>query len=230
MESLDRRGPDRRRARHHDDRAGRRARRRLPQRRARPADAPRAAPACRRSSRPARSTWSTSTRPSPCPRRFKDRTFYRHNANVTLMRTTPEENARDRRRDRAQAVGGDRSGRGAAARRAACRRSIARASRSTIRGARGRCTTRFAPDLPGTADVRELDLHINDRGVRRRGSDEADRSLMQARRQFRDSRQFAGRAFSTDSASRSRAASRSSAAAPAPASRRRAKKPAASIS
>ena len=30
---------------------------------------------------------------SSVPPRFKDRLFYRHNANVTLMRTTPEENA-----------------------------------------------------------------------------------------------------------------------------------------
>ena len=27
------------------------------------------------------------------PAKFKDRLFYKHNANVTLMRTTPEENA-----------------------------------------------------------------------------------------------------------------------------------------
>jgi uncharacterized protein (UPF0261 family) len=32
--------------------------------------------------------------PDSVPARFKDRLFYRHNANVTLMRTTPEENAR----------------------------------------------------------------------------------------------------------------------------------------
>jgi uncharacterized protein (UPF0261 family) len=32
--------------------------------------------------------------PDSVPVRFKDRLFYRHNANVTLMRTTPEENAR----------------------------------------------------------------------------------------------------------------------------------------
>jgi uncharacterized protein (UPF0261 family) len=31
--------------------------------------------------------------PESVPPRFKDRLFYRHNANVTLMRTTPEENA-----------------------------------------------------------------------------------------------------------------------------------------
>ena len=32
--------------------------------------------------------------PDSVPARFKDRVFYRHNANVTLMRTTAEENAR----------------------------------------------------------------------------------------------------------------------------------------
>jgi uncharacterized protein (UPF0261 family) len=32
--------------------------------------------------------------PESVPAGFKDRLFYRHNANVTLMRTTPEENAR----------------------------------------------------------------------------------------------------------------------------------------
>jgi uncharacterized protein (UPF0261 family) len=32
--------------------------------------------------------------PESVPARFKDRLFYTHNANVTLMRTTPEENAR----------------------------------------------------------------------------------------------------------------------------------------
>jgi uncharacterized protein (UPF0261 family) len=32
--------------------------------------------------------------PSSVPTIFADRLFYRHNANVTLMRTTPDENAR----------------------------------------------------------------------------------------------------------------------------------------
>jgi uncharacterized protein (UPF0261 family) len=32
--------------------------------------------------------------PESVPAKFKDRIFYRHNPNVTLMRTTPEENAR----------------------------------------------------------------------------------------------------------------------------------------
>ncbi len=54
--------------------------------------------------------------PESVPARFTGRTFYTHNANVTLMRTTAEENARDRRRHRAQAVGGDGARGGAAAR------------------------------------------------------------------------------------------------------------------
>ena len=49
--------------------------------------------ACRRSSPSARSTWSTSARARPCPRSSPDRKFHVHNASVTLMRTTPEENA-----------------------------------------------------------------------------------------------------------------------------------------
>ena len=32
--------------------------------------------------------------PESVPARFNDRLFYRHNANATLMRTTPDENAR----------------------------------------------------------------------------------------------------------------------------------------
>ena len=84
----------RRRARRHDHRAVRRARRRRAQRRARPARPRPAAPACRRSSRWARSTWSTSGRARPSRPQFEDRNLYVHNAQVTLMRTTPEECAR----------------------------------------------------------------------------------------------------------------------------------------
>ena len=58
----------RRRARRHDDRARRRARRRRPLGRARPADGRRRRRACRRSCRSARSTWSTSGRARRCRR------------------------------------------------------------------------------------------------------------------------------------------------------------------
>ena len=43
-------------------------------------------------------------------REFKDRLFYRHNANVTLMRTTADESAAHRRGHRQEARGGARSG------------------------------------------------------------------------------------------------------------------------
>ena len=69
----------------------RRARRRRLLGRAATAWRPRGASASRRSSRWARSTWSTSGRARPCPREFDDRNLYVHNAQVTLMRTTPEE-------------------------------------------------------------------------------------------------------------------------------------------
>ena len=47
--------------------------------------------ACRRSSRSARSTWSTSARARSVPPQFDGRNLYVHNPTVTLMRTTPEE-------------------------------------------------------------------------------------------------------------------------------------------
>ena len=42
----------------------------------------------------ARSTWSISARRDTVPERYAGRKFYLHNPQVTLMRTTPEENAR----------------------------------------------------------------------------------------------------------------------------------------
>ena len=175
MESLDRRRPDRRRARHHDDRARRRARRRLPHRRPRPARRRRARPACRRWCRPARSTWSTSTRRSRCPRSSRTGRSTSTTPNVTLMRTTPEENARDRRRDRAEAVGGDAGpssvllpARGVSA-------IERRASRSTIPARARRCTTRSAPACAAREVARAGSAHQRS-GVRRRGGAEADRA------------------------------------------------------
>ena len=44
------------------------------------------------SARPAPSTWSISARATPCRRRFRSRNFVIHNPNVTLMRTTRDEN------------------------------------------------------------------------------------------------------------------------------------------
>ena len=45
-------------------------------------------------SRSAPSTWSTSARSRPCPSGFGGRMLHVHNAQVTLMRTTPDENRR----------------------------------------------------------------------------------------------------------------------------------------
>jgi uncharacterized protein (UPF0261 family) len=98
--------------------------------------------------------------PESVPARFKDRAFYRHNANVTLMRTTPEENV---------TIGGD----------IARKLRRARGPVSVLLPARGVS----AIDREGqpfndpvarralhdairvgleAANVRELDLHIND--------------------------------------------------------------------
>ncbi len=46
---------------------------------------------CPTSARAARSTWSTSAAWESVPERFKARRLYRHNPNVTLMRTTADE-------------------------------------------------------------------------------------------------------------------------------------------
>ena len=81
----------RRRPRPDDDGARRRPGRRRAVGRAAPAGGRRPARACRRSSRSARWTWSTSARATRCPSRFADRHLYVHNPSVTLMRTTPEE-------------------------------------------------------------------------------------------------------------------------------------------
>jgi uncharacterized protein (UPF0261 family) len=94
------------------------------------------------------------------PAAFKDRTFYRHNANVTLMRTTPGENAAigaEIARKLSAAVGPvavllpargvsaiDREGQPFDDPRA--RRSLHDAIRAGLRG----------------VPVEELDLHIND--------------------------------------------------------------------
>ena len=53
--------------------------------------------ACPTSARAARSTWSTSAPSTPCPSASPDRLLYVHNPQVTLMRTTADENAAVRR-------------------------------------------------------------------------------------------------------------------------------------
>lgn len=98
--------------------------------------------------------------PESVPAAFKDRTFYRHNANVTLMRTTKEENARigdEIARKLSDAKGAvsvllpsrgvsaiDRSGQ------PFDDPTARRALHDAIRSGLHNC------------DVRELDLHIND--------------------------------------------------------------------
>jgi len=98
--------------------------------------------------------------PESVPAQFKDRTFYRHNANVTLMRTTPEENLRigiDIARKLSAATGPvsvllpargvsaiDREGQPFDD--PVARRALHDAIRSGLRG----------------VEVTELDLHIND--------------------------------------------------------------------
>ena len=52
----------------------------------------RSAPACPMSARSARSTWSISARATRVPEKFRSRKFVIHNPNVTLMRTTRDEN------------------------------------------------------------------------------------------------------------------------------------------
>jgi uncharacterized protein (UPF0261 family) len=98
--------------------------------------------------------------PESVPAKFQERTFYRHNANVTLMRTTPEECA---------AIGADIAlklssatgpvavllpGRGVSAIDKAGQPFDDPVARRALHDA-------IRTGLPG-GDVRELDLHIND--------------------------------------------------------------------
>ena len=64
------------------------------QRRRGPARARSPARACPMSARSARSTWSISARCDTVPAHYRGRNLYVHNPQVTLMRTTPEENRR----------------------------------------------------------------------------------------------------------------------------------------
>jgi uncharacterized protein (UPF0261 family) len=99
--------------------------------------------------------------PHTVPEKFRGRTFYQHNANVTLMRTTPEENA---------AIGADLG------------RKLASAAESTVimlpaRGVSAIDRAGQPFDDPaaraalfqsiretcGQTPVIELDMHINDR-------------------------------------------------------------------
>ncbi len=85
--------------------------------------------------------------PDSVPAQFADRTFYKHNANVTLMRTTAAENVAigaDIARKLSAATGPCRS----CCHRAGCPPSTRRASRSMIRRRDGRSTTRLPLACP----------------------------------------------------------------------------------
>ena len=115
--------------------------------------------------------------PDSVPAQFANRTFYEHNANVTLMRTTPEENVR---------IGTD----------IARKLSAATGPLSVLLPARGVSAIDKAGQpfddpvarralhdairsgLPG-AEVTELDLHINDPEF----ADAAARKLLELMRQ-----------------------------------------------
>ena len=84
--------PARRLHRPHDDRGRRHARRRRVCPPTPIASARRSARACPMSARSARSTWSISGRATTVPERFRNRRLVVHNPNVTLMRTTRDEN------------------------------------------------------------------------------------------------------------------------------------------
>ncbi len=98
--------------------------------------------------------------PESVPPAFKDRTFYRHNANVTLMRTTAAENA---------AIGEEIARKLSAAIGPFAVLLPARGVSAVDRegqpfddpGARKALHDAIRAGLPGR-DVRELDLHIND--------------------------------------------------------------------
>ena len=92
MEGLGNSAPALRLPRHHHDGSRRHdRRRRVPGRRGR-ASARRSAPDCPMSARSARSTWSISGRATACRRNSAAAKFVIHNPNVTLMRTTRDEN------------------------------------------------------------------------------------------------------------------------------------------
>ena len=124
-----------------------------------PADGRGRWPASRRWSRPAPSTWSTSMRRRRCPERFAGRLFYRHNANVTLMRTTAGRTRRSVRTSRTSSKATGPGGRAAAGTRRLgdrSRRAAVRRSGGAPRAAR-RDQVGVARGSGGRAD-----LHIND--------------------------------------------------------------------
>jgi uncharacterized protein (UPF0261 family) len=100
--------------------------------------------------------------PESVPARFKDRLFHRHNANVTLMRTTPEETAQigASMAQKLEAAKGPVAillpGRGLSA--------IDKEGQPFYDPAARRALHDAIRSGAGTSEVMELDLHINDPG------------------------------------------------------------------
>ena len=94
MEKLVDSGLVARRDRRHHDRGVRSVDGRRVQRRRGPPRRDRAHRPCPMSAPAARSTWSISARMETVPAHYRERNLYVHNPQVTLMRTTPEENRR----------------------------------------------------------------------------------------------------------------------------------------
>ena len=88
--------------------------------------------------------------PESVPSTFAGRTFYQHNANVTLMRTTVRRECRDRSGHRAKAVARRQDRWPSCSPRAASPRSTRRDSPSTTRAPAGRCTTPSDRACPAT--------------------------------------------------------------------------------
>ena len=93
--------------------------------------------------RSARSTWSISARPTPCPSAIRGRLLHQHNPQVTLMRTTPRRECRDRPLDRRAAQSDGRPGALPAAGGRGLGTRSRRASRSSTQRRARRCSARW---------------------------------------------------------------------------------------
>ena len=174
--------------------------------------------------------------PETVPEKFNGRKFHVHNASVTLMRTTPEENAKlgeEIGRKLAASKGPHRDP-AAATRRLGHR--LAPASRSTIPRPATALFDAIRRDVTASVELIELDQHINDRRSPRRPQRSSRRSSEQSKSTTAarggvclNGPIFPHQKSSPASAPKSPPASRSSAAARGPASARKCPKPAGSI-
>ena len=98
--------------------------------------------------------------PDTVPEKFRGRTFYQHNPNVTLDAHHRRGMRRDRRRHRPQAVGGHRARVGAAAPRGVS--AIDRAGQPFDDPAARRALFAAIRRRDPRLDIRQLDCHIND--------------------------------------------------------------------